>query len=130
MDTLIKVRPKHALALTSSYAQLIDTIIKRIQEEFKTVDVAVLKRDISNVVLFVMELIEFAVSEKLISKKAAKKLNKSQLCMDILKQLFQSFTEDDTKLWENQLLFILDSKLSKKSTLKKTFDCVWRLLKR
>jgi hypothetical protein len=110
MDKLTVV-PKHGLAITSTYSNLCSLLVERIKVEFKNIDLEIVKRDSINLIIFICELIDVAVHEKLVNKKTFKKINKNQLVLDVLQVLYPSLQDDELTKMRTVLEFCIDAKL-------------------
>jgi hypothetical protein len=108
-----KVKPRHNLQLTSISANLLDEIVARIKSEFRGVDMELLRKDNSNLILFIIEIIEELCQSGRFSKKSLKKLDKNLIVMNVLRLLFNTATAEELDAFEKTLIFILDSKLIK-----------------
>jgi len=115
--SLAKVRPSHHLELLTSYSHLVDVISTQVLSEFKSIDPAILKRDSNNVILFVVQLIEAAMLDGMVSSKVCAKMSRRDLCMDVVKKVFPSATADELAGYEQQLTFIVDTKLAQKKSM-------------
>lgn len=113
MDKL-SVVPKHNLSIVSSYSNLLSLLVQKIKEEFKNVDLEVVRKDSINLIIFICDLINVAVQEKLIDKKIYKKIDHNQLVMDILKVLYPSLQDDELTRLKSVLEFCIDAKLINK----------------
>lgn len=114
MDKLDKVIPKNNLAITCEYSKLVALLVEKIREEFKNMDLNEIKKDSINLIVFIAELVELSIDEKLMSKKVSKKVNKNELVLDIVKCLFPNLSEQEIVQFQNMLQFAIDSKLIKK----------------
>ena len=114
MDKLQKVIPKNNLAITAEYSKIVALLVDKIREEFKNMDLNEIKKDSINLIVFIAELVELSIDEKLMSKKVSKKVNKNELVLDIVKCLFPNLSEQEIVQFQNMLQFCIDSKLIKK----------------
>lgn len=111
-----KVVPRNSLVVTCEYSKLCAKIVEHVKVEFENLDLKTIRSDPLNVIIFIADLVEFAFDEKLISRKVGKKVNKSQLVVDVLKCLFADLSESEIQTFENLLQFAIDSKLIRKKS--------------
>lgn len=127
MEKLEKVLPRNNLIITAEYSRLVALLVEKIKEEFKNLDLNEVKKDAINLIIFVADLVEYSIQEKLMSKKVSKKINKNELVIDVVKCLFPSLTEAEIIQFQNLLQFAIDSKLIKKNnTCRAVFDFLGR----
>jgi hypothetical protein len=115
MEALEKVKCRNNLLITSEYAKLVALLCEKVKTQFASLNLNDLKADPLNLILFICDLLEFSIQERIVPKKVSKKLNKNELVLDIIKCLFPSLTETEIKQYENMLQFAIDCKLIKKS---------------
>lgn len=114
MDKLQKVIPKNNLAITAEYSKIVALLCERIRKDFENLDLNDVKKDSINLIIFIADLVELSIDEKLLSKKVAKKINKNELVLDVVKCLFPNLSEHEIVQFQNMLQFAIDSKLIKK----------------
>ena len=116
MEALEKVKCRNNLLITSEYAKLVALLCEKVKTQFASLNLNDLKTDPLNLILFICDLLEFSIQERIVPKKVSKKLNKNELVLDIVKCLFPSLTETEIKQYENMLQFAIDCKLIKKKS--------------
>ena len=114
MEKLEKVVPRNNLIITAEYSRLVCLLVEKIKEQFKNLDLQEVKKDSINLIIFIADLVEFSIQEKLMSKKVSKKINKNELVIDVVKCLFPQLTEPEIVQFQNMLQFAIDSKLIRK----------------
>ena len=109
----VRIHSRYDLQLLSVSARLTDEVVQRVEHEFRGVDLNVLKRDSANLVLFVVELVEGLSRDGNYSKKALRKIDKTELVLSVLRRLYTSLTAEELDTFERQLLFVIDAKLAR-----------------
>jgi hypothetical protein len=113
MSTTSKSKTKltSGLQVKKTSGDIVDTIVKDLQETFKNVDFDDIKRD-QGMIFYVMQEIENCIgANKELTADQKAKIDKNSLLIQIIKKLFPNITPQELDTIEYAISFIADSKL-------------------
>jgi predicted CopG family antitoxin len=109
-----RVQPRGTLKQKFSISNVITSIIDRLKEDLQNKDFQSIRND-PYAILYLMELIDKCLMDSsIIDRKTAKKIDRSDLLIEILKVMFPNINEQEIAEVKKQVDYNIDLKLVKK----------------
>jgi len=112
-NTNVKSKSKltSGLLIKKTSGDIVDTIVKDLQETFKNVDFEDIKKDQGMIYYIMQEIEKFVSASKDLTTDQKTKIDKNSLLVQVVKKLFPTITQSELETIEYAISFIADSKL-------------------